>query len=93
MTAEYSGPGKYNDALTAAVQAVGGLQNGPELWVLAVVGGPKGEGFEVQTTSPWALTQIPRLLRGLADDIERQQAVTPAGGPAASAAGTPAAER
>jgi hypothetical protein len=58
------GPGKYDDAATVARAVSGGSV------VLLVIGGEHGEGFSVQAELP-VLMQLPRLLRVVADAIER----------------------
>jgi hypothetical protein len=60
-----NGPGKYNDIATMARE----LANAEGV-VLVVINGIRGEGFEVQGTAP-LIAAMPRLLRMLADDIER----------------------
>ena len=58
------GPGKYDDALTAACKATGAT-----CAVLIVSDGSKGPGFACQGTPPF-LTELPKFLRMMADDID-----------------------
>jgi hypothetical protein len=60
------GPGKYDDACTAAR-----LATGAEAIVLLVGRGLLGSGFSVQTASLELLADLPKLLREIADEIER----------------------
>lgn len=63
------GPGKYDDACTAARETTGA-----EAVLLMVIGGNKGSGFSMQMHDREVLETLPTLLRRLADDIEQQNA-------------------
>lgn len=58
------GPGKYDAACTAARELTGGSV------LLIVLGGKLGSGFAVQAEERYA-AEMPRLLRAVADEIER----------------------
>jgi hypothetical protein len=61
------GPGKYDNVLTAAreeARAEGAL--------LIVFNGERGDGFSMQAT-PEITLALPKILRLLADDIERDK--------------------
>lgn len=62
--AAQQGPGKYDDALTLALEQCNGLEG-----ILIVTNGPKGPGFSAQLTLEGS-TRIPSILRQLADKIE-----------------------
>jgi hypothetical protein len=59
------GPGKYDDACTAARVATAA-----EAVVLIVVDGCHGHGFSVQSVGMDRTASLPRLLRTIADEIE-----------------------
>lgn len=59
-----TGPGKYDDACTAARESTKALG-----CILIVVGGEHGDGFSAQLTMEM-MENIPRGLRALADQIE-----------------------
>ena len=59
------GPGKYDDACTAAMTATGA-----EAIVLVVIDGDRGNGFSVQSHNLANAMRLPRLLRDVADGIE-----------------------
>jgi hypothetical protein len=59
------GPGKYDEATTAAR-----LATGARGVILIVIGGRHGNGFAAQLDAESLLT-IPQTLRWLADQIER----------------------
>lgn len=61
------GPGKYDDAATAAREKTGGSV------LLIVIGGAHGHGFAVQAT-PDVVIGVPQILRQVADNIEKLQA-------------------
>lgn len=64
------GEGKYDDVCTRVreeLQAVG--------VVLIVMGGPKGNGFEVQFVHEHMLRYLPSVLRKTADSVERDLAL------------------
>lgn len=63
------GPGKY-DALATLVRK----QADASTAVVAVIGGNQGSGFSVQSDDPATLAVLPRLLRMMADEIERSAA-------------------
>ncbi len=60
-----AGPGKYDDACTAARQATRASTA-----ILMVLRGDQGDGFAVQTLVPDIIPRIPELLRGVASQIE-----------------------
>lgn len=59
-----NGPGKYDDACTAAREATKAVAV-----LLVVIEGEQGNGFAVQTLEPDLLPVLPALLRVLADKI------------------------
>jgi hypothetical protein len=59
------GPGKYDDICTAAREAANARAA-----VVIIFGGNKGPGFSVQGDVE-SLVLLPRILRNLADDIEK----------------------
>lgn len=60
------GPGKYDNACAEARKLTGGST------LLIVFGGVKGHGFSAQVDiAAWAA--IPKVLRDVADQIERDQ--------------------
>jgi len=59
-----AGPGKYDDACTAAREATGA-----EACVLIVISGMRGSGFSVQALGDMT-AKLPELLRDVADEIE-----------------------
>lgn len=65
-----NGPGKYDKITTTVMLALEA-----KAVVLIVIGGPKGNGFEVQTTNSefgQRLNQVlPAMLRDMADQIEK----------------------
>jgi hypothetical protein len=62
------GPGKYDDLATLVRE-----QAAADGVVVIVIGGAAGPGFSVQA-SPEVTASLPRLLRTLADGIERDMA-------------------
>jgi hypothetical protein len=63
-----NGAGKYGD-LAMFVQE----QTNAKAVVVAVVHGDKGHGFEVVSAIPNFDKEVPALLRGIADEIEKDQ--------------------
>jgi hypothetical protein len=61
------GPGKYDDACTAARIATGATAI-----LLAVIGGNNGSGFSLHAP-PAIAKRLPELLRHIADEIEAAQ--------------------
>lgn len=64
-----TGPGKYDEACSAARESTRALA-----CLLIVLGGTKGSGFSLQAVDRVGrplLKKLPELLRGIADDIER----------------------
>jgi hypothetical protein len=61
------GPGKYDDLCTAARK-----QAEAESVVLIVHNGILGSGFSIQTVDPAFARTLPKLLRVMADEIERE---------------------
>jgi hypothetical protein len=59
--------GKYDDLCTLARESA--KARGV---ILIVIGGLRGEGFSVQTTDPRVLIALPKILRGVASDIEKE---------------------
>lgn len=59
------GPGKYDEALSQAKRLCGATTA-----ILIVLDGAKGPGFSAQL-NPVQLLSVPRMLRDLADQIER----------------------
>ena len=59
------GPGKYDDEVAVLMKSTNAA-----LITLIVVGGEKGEGFSIQTSSPVLLKILPNMLRNMADQIE-----------------------
>lgn len=59
------GPGKYGARAEAILREVGGA-----LCVVMVIGN-KGPGFDVASTNPRLLADLPELLREVAGEIER----------------------
>lgn len=64
------GPGKYDDVATAAVQASGAMDG----VLLIVFSGIYGHGFSAQL-SVEAMKRVPKTLREVADQVERDLAV------------------
>lgn len=60
------GPGKYDDIASWVREQTKG-----DTVLVMVLGGIKGPGFSVQTRDPDHARNLPRLLRLVADDIER----------------------
>ncbi len=60
------GPGKYDELTTWVREKTNG-----ETVVVIVIGGARGSGFDVQSTKPMHLTILPRVLRDVADEIEK----------------------
>jgi hypothetical protein len=58
------GPGRYDDEAAAVMEAV----NASGV-ILIVIGGDRGEGFEVHATAEVTL-KLPEMLRTIADQIE-----------------------
>jgi hypothetical protein len=67
MTIKSNGPGKYDDACTAAR-----IATQARAAVLIVTDGNRGSGFSVQAHDPAFVLALPMLLRRVADDIEAQ---------------------
>jgi hypothetical protein len=63
------GPGKYDNICTDARK-----QADADSVVLIVHNGILGSGFSVQTADPAFASNLPRLLRVMADEIERDGA-------------------
>jgi len=61
-----NGPGKYDNLATVARE-----MTQAEAIFLFIIGGSKGSGFEVQTTDPTILPELPRMLREVADQLEK----------------------
>lgn len=59
------GPGKYDSECTDIM-----VNEHAEAILLIVVGGKRGSGFSCQATPEIAFS-LPRILRGVADEIER----------------------
>jgi len=71
--------GKYSDECAALLAMLGA-----EVALLVVRGGPKGDGFSLaidqrKAIVPQVLANVPRVLRSVADAIERQEAERKAG--------------
>jgi hypothetical protein len=60
------GGGKYEEACARARE-----ETGAAAVLLVVIGGKLGSGFSVATLTPELLASFPRLLRDVADGIER----------------------
>jgi hypothetical protein len=60
-----TGPGKYDNEASRIRE-----ETNAELIILAILGGDKGDGFAIQTTSPAALKRVPDMLRFMADQID-----------------------
>ncbi len=58
------GPGKYDDACTVVRE-----MTGADCVLVAVIGGKKGAGFSVQTTTPITPEILAQLLEGIARQI------------------------
>lgn len=65
-----AGPGKYNDVATDVRK-----RTKARAVILAIFGGERGEGFEVQS-DPNLLASLPTILRQMADQIERDRCAT-----------------
>lgn len=59
------GPGKYDAACTRAL-----VETKARVAILIVLGGEHGSGFSVNSISPADESQLPKILRELADMIE-----------------------
>jgi hypothetical protein len=59
------GPGKYDGWATRIIQ-----ETHAEAVVLLIVGGKKGHGLAVKTTSAEMSLQLPNVLRGMAHEME-----------------------
>jgi hypothetical protein len=59
------GPGKYDDETAAVMEAV----NASGV-ILIVLGGDRGDGFEVHAT-PEVVLKLPEMLRDIADQVEK----------------------
>jgi hypothetical protein len=59
------GGGKYTNECTLARNAAQA-----DAAILLIINGRLGQGFEVQTTDPQIVKSLPKLLRGMADQIE-----------------------
>ena len=64
-----AGPGKYDDLATIVRE-----QAAAEGVIVIVVNGAAGNGFSVQARTPDIAALLPRLLRLVADEIERSAA-------------------
>lgn len=60
-----NGPGKYDPECTSVLVATKAV-----CVVMLVIHGDRGTGFSVTSQSPEVLTQLPEVLRHLADSIE-----------------------
>lgn len=60
-----AGPGVYDAAATAAMKLTDA-----ETVVVIVLGGKHGNGFSIQSFNPNVATDIPKLLRNVAAEIE-----------------------
>ena len=59
------GPGKYGANAEKLLEEYGG-----SLCIVVLVGAPDGPAFDVATTTPALLANVPELLRRLADGIQ-----------------------
>jgi len=62
------GPGRYGARAEALLRA-----DGATVVLIISIGGPAGAAFDVAAVHPAALTEIPTILRRVAEDIERGQ--------------------
>jgi hypothetical protein len=60
------GPGKYGANAEALLKHIDA-----DMVIIIVVGGPKGESFDIATRRPELLESIPRVIRGTAKEIEK----------------------
>lgn len=63
-----TGPGSYDDAVTHIRE-----KHKASTVIVIVMGGDRGEGFDIQSIDPQMPLKIPHLLRGMAAMIEEQQ--------------------
>lgn len=63
------GPGKYDDITTMVRELTGA-----ETVAVIIIGGSRGTGFDIQSTTPLPLSILPRVLRDVADSIEKDVA-------------------
>jgi hypothetical protein len=63
-----NGPGKYDDVATVAMR-----MTGADGVLVCILGGVYGDGFEVHITQPETLDNLPKLLREIADRIEKDR--------------------
>jgi hypothetical protein len=61
------GPGKYDEECEGVLKSTNAIA-----CILLVLGGDKGNGFEVASTEPGLKKEIPKLLREMADQIEHE---------------------
>lgn len=59
------GPGKYDNICEAAM-----WEADAELAAVIIIGGTKGDGFSITTTSKGLAAGLPKVLRMVADEIE-----------------------
>jgi len=64
-----AGPGKYDDLATFVREQTSAVGV-----ALIIIGGVKGHGFSVQALTQTVSAELPRLLRQMADQIEKSQA-------------------
>lgn len=67
MSVKTNGPGKYDDACTAARETTKAVA-----CVLMVINGNQGSGFSVQTLNSDVILRLPSLLRNMADQMEAE---------------------
>lgn len=60
--------GKYDAVAEALI-----LSTQADMVLVMISGGRKGSGFSVSTMNPNHVSQVPRLLREIADKIEQSQ--------------------
>ena len=61
-----AGPGKYDELASYVRERAEALAA-----IVIVIGGNKGSGFSVQSTGEDLTSTLPKLLRGMADQIEK----------------------
>lgn len=59
------GPGKYGAQAAAFLEKHGGTM------AVIIQNGSKGWGFDVATTDPELLRELPTILRGMADEVDQ----------------------
>ncbi len=64
------GPGKYDRPLTAALELLVAVPNGPPTGLLLILNGPLGPGFACHCRRE-ELVVVPAILRQLANAIEK----------------------